>query len=181
MNLQAKQIADRIKELREIMEMGKAEIAGHVGISEEQYDAYESGREDIPIGILYAIATFMSVDPTVLLTGDSPRMGEYTIVRKGQGMHVERHEGYAFASLAYNFKGREMEPMVVRVTKGARPELMMHGGQEFNYVLKGSIKLTVGSREFDLVEGDSAYFNPSIPHSQTAITDEAVFLTVINE
>jgi len=56
-----------------------------------------------------------------------------------------------------------------------------HKGQEFNYCLKGAVKVTVGGKELLLREGDSLYFDPRLPHMQTAATETAVFLTVINE
>ena len=180
MNPQVKQIANRIKELREILELSKEELAGKVGISAEQYDIYERAGEDIPIGVLYGLAACMNVDPTVLLSGDMQRMAEYTIVRGGKGVQVERYEGYDFTSLAYNFQHRQMEPMIVHVSS-AHPELITHGGQEFNYILSGTVKLVIGKREFVLRAGDSIYFNPAIPHGQQALDGDATFLTVINE
>ena len=181
MNQHVQQIADRIKELRDILEIDKKELCDHVGVSEDQYDLYENAKEDIPIGVLYAIAAYMAVDPTVLLTGDAPRMAEYTVVRKGKGVKVERYKGYDFSSLAFNFQGREMEPMIVHVNEDARPQLVTHGGQEFNIVLSGVVRITIGRHSFDLAEGDSIYFNPAIPHGQTAVGGDAEFLTIINE
>ena len=69
MNPQVKQIADRIKELREILELSKEELAGKVGISVEQYDIYERAGEDIPIGVLYGLAACMYVVPSVFADG----------------------------------------------------------------------------------------------------------------
>ena len=95
---------------------------------------------------------------------------------------VERYAGYRFSSLAYNFKSREMEPMIVTMTeKDGKPDLVSHEGQEFNYVISGTIGVTINGREFILNEGDSIYFNPVLPHGQRAIGGEGRFLTVINE
>jgi len=177
-----KQIADRIRELREILEVSVEKIAEDIGISEEVYRRYEAAEVDIPVGKLYLIADALEVDPTVLLAGESPRMMDYTVVRKGGGVHVDRYAGYRFSSLAYNFIDREMEPMIV--TLSAEEESVApvtHEGQEFNYVLEGNVEVTVGSRHFLLREGDSIYFNPALPHSQRAIGGAAKFLTVINE
>lgn len=182
MNLQIKQIADRIKELREILDIPAEDLAKKLGIPLAQYNEYENAVTDIPIGVLYGIAADMGTDPTVLLTGDAPRMDEYTLVRKGKGIKIERYQGYDYTSLAFNFKNRDMEPMIVHVspqTNGG--ELFSHGGQEFNYVLSGVVKLIIGKREFILNEGDSIYFNPMAPHGQRAVDGDAVFLTVINE
>ncbi len=181
MNEQIKQIAARIKELREILEISAEDAAGSVGVSLDQYKAYEDATDDIPIGVLYGLAADFGVDPTVLLTGDGPRMEEYTIVRGGKGVKVDRFAGYSFTALASNFKNRDMDPMIVDILSSDHAELVTHGGQEFNYVLMGSIMVTIGKKEFELSEGDSIYFNPAIPHGQRALTDEARFLTIINE
>lgn len=179
---QIKQIADRIKELREILDINAADLAENIGVSFDGYMAYETAEDDIPIGKLYLIADELGVDPTVLLVGEAPRMADYTLVRSGKGINVERYAGYRFSSLAYNYINREMEPMTVTLSQSdATPELVTHEGQEFNYVLSGKVAVTVGKREFILSTGDSIYFNPSIPHGQRAVDGDAEFLTVINE
>ena len=60
-------------------------------------------------------------------------------------------------------------------------EIVQHNGQEFNYVLQGTIKVNIGSKVFELNQGDSIYFNSTIRHSQSAVTPTATFLAVINE
>lgn len=181
MNNQIKLIADRIKELRDIMEYTSVYVAEKIGITNEEYLGYESGEIDIPIGVMYNIADIMGVDPTVLLTGDDPKMSSYTIVRRGKGVHIERYEGYEFTSLASNYIGRELEPMIVTLKKSDKCELVTHPGQEFNYVLEGSVTVVFGGREFVLEEGDSIYFDPQVPHGQKTSGNKARFLTVINE
>lgn len=181
MNQQVIQIAARIRELREILEIPQEEVARKVGVSLEEYQKYEDARDDIPIGVLYGVAAELNVDPTELLTGEAPRMDEYTIVRGGAGVRVERYPGYAFTSLAYNYKHRDMEPMIVTISPNDEAELVTHDGQEFNYVLEGTIKVVIRDREFVLNAGDSIYFNPALPHGQRAVSQTAKFLTIINE
>ena len=181
MNEQIELIGARVRELREILDITAERAAESVGIGVEQYLSYENATADIPISVLYGLASAFGVDPTVLLTGDAPRMDEYTVVRNGQGIRVERYAGYAFAALAFNFKNREMDPMIVTLSHTEVAELVSHPGQEFNYVLEGRIKVVIGKREFTLEPGDSVYFNPALPHGQRAVTGQARFLTVINE
>ena len=95
MNEQIIQIAARIRELREILEKTPEEVAAKVGITPEEYIRYENAEDDIPIGVLYAVAADFGVDPTVLMTGDGPRMDEYTIVRGGNGVRIERYASAA--------------------------------------------------------------------------------------
>lgn len=181
MNEQVKQIAARIRELREILDIPQERVAEKVEVRLAEYQKYENAEDDIPIGVLYGVAAELGVDPTELLTGEAPHMDEYTIVRGGAGVSVERYPGYAFTSLAYNYKNRDMEPMIVTISPSDEAELMTHSGQEFNYVLEGSIKVIIKNREFILNAGDSIYFNPAFPHGQRAVTDVAKFLTIINE
>ena len=181
MNNQVIQIAARIRELREILDIPQEALAQKIGVDIEEYKRYESAQDDIPIGVLYGVAAELRVDPTELLTGEAPRMDDYTIVRGGNGVSVERYPGYAFTSLAFNYKHRDMEPMIVTLSPNEEAELVTHGGQEFNYVLEGSIKVVIEGREFILNKGDSIYFNPALPHGQRAVGGQAKFLTIINE
>ena len=185
MNNNPEQIAERVRELRTVLELSTAECADKLGISEQQYCDYEANVTSIPISSLYKLAELFGVDFTVLMTGEGPSMGAYSLVRSGQGANVDRCPGYSFQALAYNFKGRTMEPMIVTLEPKSLPEdeaaLITHSGQEFNLVLEGSVKVVVGKREFILNEGDSLYFDPRLPHGQRAIGKTARFLTIIQK
>ncbi len=182
MNEQIKQIAERIKELRTILEVEAKDLAKQVNISVETYEQYENAQMDIPVGVIYGVAAALNVDPTVLLTGEGPRMSDYTIVRQGKGVSVERYKGYKFSSLAFNYIGRSFDPMIVDLEPMEKgPELVTHSGQEFNYVLKGTVQLVIGGKEFLLQAGDSAFFNPMTPHGQRAVGGPVRFLTIIND
>ena len=63
------EIATRIKELREICDVSEEELANEVGVSLEQYRAYESGSDDIPVGVIYAVSRVLGVDSTAIITG----------------------------------------------------------------------------------------------------------------
>lgn len=182
MNQDLMQIPARIRELREILEISSLEIAEKIGVPYESYLKYENGELDIPISTLYEIAAVLGTDMTVLLTGENPRMGNVSVVRGGDGIKVERFEGYEFIDLAYNFKDRNMEPMIVTLDPAKEPaKLVMHKGQEFNYILEGTVEVTVGRKSYVLKAGDSIYFNPRLPHGQVAVGETSKFLTVIQD
>jgi transcriptional regulator with XRE-family HTH domain len=180
--MQQENIPRRIRQLREDEEISAMDLARETGISVEDYARYESGELDIPISMLYKIATALQVDPTVLLTGEDPRMESAAVCRSGQGVQVERYPGYEYSSLAYNFKGRTLEPLLVYLDP-SRPEAaqVAHAGQEFNYVTEGKVKVTVAKREYILAAGDSVYFDAELPHGQAAVDGPARFITIIQE
>jgi transcriptional regulator with XRE-family HTH domain len=176
------QIPQRIKELREILEISAMDMANEINVPFDTYNKYESGEQDIPINALYRIAGKFGVDVTALITGEDPRIASAAVCRKGKGVQVERYPGYEFTSLAYNFRGRTMEPLLVLLDSSRPPAAQVsHSGQEFNLVVEGQMKVTVGKAEYILCEGDSIYFDATLPHGQSAVDGSARFITIIQE
>ena len=154
-NEQIKQIASRIIYMRETLELSQTDVAEKIGMPPEEYIAYETGEKDLPVSMIYSVAAALGIDATELLTGETPRMDSYAVTRRGQGASVERYKGYAFESLAANFRHRDKEPMLVTISpKDDKPELVSHGGQEFNYVLSGKVAVVLGAKTILLNEGD---------------------------
>jgi len=182
MNENVAHIPERIKELREILEISALDMAGETDIPFETYIKYEGGELDIPISVLYTIANRLGTDVTVLLTGEEARMNSAAVCRKGRGVQIERYPGYEFSSLAYNFRNRTMEPLLV-LLDSSKPQAaqVSHSGQEFNYVVEGQIRVTVGKNEHILSAGDSIYFDARLPHGQSAVNGTAQFITIIQE
>ena len=182
MNENVAHIPQRIKELREILEISALDMAKDTDIPFETYVKYEGGELDIPISVLYTIANRLGTDVTVLLTGEEARMDSAAVCRKGRGVQIERYPGYEFSSLAYNFRNRTMEPLLV-LLDSSKPQAaqVSHSGQEFNYVVEGQVKVTVAKNEHILSAGDSIYFDARLPHGQSAVNGTAQFITIIQE
>ncbi len=176
-----RQIASRIKELRQICGYSTDEVATFLGIKADVYSAYEKDGTDIPISVLYELANKYGVDFTELLTGISPKLNNYCVVKSGKGISIDRYVGYHFESLAHKFRHRIMEPLMITVEPdNIEHKLVVHEGQEFNYVVEGTVMVILGDEEILLEAGDSIYFNPTIPHGQKAMNGiSAKFLTVI--
>jgi len=179
---QSSHVPERIKELREILGVSALDTAKDTNIPFDVYIKYENGELDIPISVLYTIANHLGTDVTVLLTGEEARMDSAAVCRKGKGVQIERYPGYEYSSLAYNFKHRTMEPLLVQLDS-SKPQAapVSHSGQEFNFVVEGKVKVTVGKTEHVLCAGDSIYFDARIPHGQSAVNGSAKFITIIQE
>jgi transcriptional regulator with XRE-family HTH domain len=178
------EVAERLRGLREACDTTPSELAERLGVTVEAYGQYEDGSLDIPISVLFGAAGFFNVDMTELLTGNSPKLDTYCVVRAGRGISVNRYPGYEYKSVAFNFLRRKMEPLIVHLEFGADDpdkKLVTHSGQEFNYVIEGAVRLTLGDRDIILQKGDCCYFDPKIPHGQSAVGQDSDFLTVILE
>ncbi len=178
-----KEVATRIKELRDILGLSLDDMSSHLKLSKEKYLKYENGEEDIPASVLYEISRKLGVEMSILLTGETPRMHYFSVTRKGKGVSVERRKQYKYQSLASNFINKKAEPFVVTVEPkpaGTKVQTNTHPGQEFNFVLEGSLKLIIKDHEFILAEGDSIYFDSGCEHAMVALNNKpARFLAII--
>ncbi len=182
MSDQIKLIAARIKELREISGVSLETLSKEFNISKETYQEYESGNKDIPVSFLYEIANRFGVELTAILTGEVPKLHTYALVRKGKGVSVERRKEYKYQNLAYNFAHKKAEPFLVSVEPEEDEPIHFnsHPGQEFNYVLEGTLKIIVDGHELVLNEGDSLYFDSGYNHGMKAMGNKtAKFLAII--
>jgi mannose-6-phosphate isomerase-like protein (cupin superfamily) len=183
MNEQIMQIADRIRGLREIAHLSVETCAQDLTIPTETYRQYETGAIDIPVSFLYQIAQKFQVELSSILTGEEPRLRVYSVTRGGRGVKVERRKDYAYQSLAFNFLDKKMEPFLITVepcADSAPVPLNSHPGQEFEYLLEGTLKVVVGGHEVVLAAGDSIYFDSRHPHGVMAIGGvPAKFVAVI--
>lgn len=177
------QIAARIKELRDACGYTVEQLALELGIDVRVYEQYEQDGADIPISVIYEIANKFSIDFTEIITGVAAKLDTYHLVKHGEGRSVNRYEGYDFQDLAFRFNRKIMQPLLVTLDPMQKAAaLVTHQGQEFNYVLEGTMALTFDNKEIILHQGDSIYFNPMHPHGQKCIGSvKAKFLTVIAE
>ena len=178
----AREIARRVKGLREDVGVPAAEMAARLQVSPEQYAAYESAAEDIPASALTEIAVRLNVDLGLLLTGETPKMSLFAVTRKGRGAAVDRRQGYKYENLAASLKEAMLEPFVVTLPETAPDAPIMqntHSGQEFNYLLEGRMTLRIQENEVELAPGDSVIFDATKPHGMKAVGGQAKFIAVI--
>ncbi len=181
MSEQIKQIAERLKGLRESLELTLAEIAKRLNRPEADIRLYESGETDIPMSYLFDIAQEFDIDTSTLLSGEEPRMNAYFLTRHGKGISVERTKAYKYQALASGYRHPQAEPFEVTVEPNDKPiYLNTHDGQEFNYVLEGTLLIKIKDKELVLNPGDSIYFDSSNPHGMKALDNKPVkFLAII--
>ncbi|MBQ6922262.1 MAG: cupin domain-containing protein [Clostridia bacterium] len=171
----------RLSDLREIKGLTKQEIAEKLEMSVTEYDEYENGKRDFSFSFMLSVATILGVDVMNLLSGQTPKLSDCAMVKKGQEFFIKKEGVYDYKHLAYTFKNKKAEPFFVTVEPHEEDkDLHTHEGQEFNFVLSGSMRLTVGNITYDLNKGDSVYFNSKIPHGIKVLGDEPVkFLAVV--
>ena len=184
-NSQLFEIAERIKEMREILGYSVAEMAEATEVSESDYVNFESGSADMPFTFIHKCAITFGIELTELLEGRAARLSSYTVTRKGQGLQTAKEEGISIQDLAPKFKSKIAEPYWVKyeyseAQQDAPIHLTRHSGQEFDLVISGSLMVQVGTNKEVLHSGDSIYYNSSTPHGMIAVDGEdCVFCAVV--
>ena len=178
-----KEIAPRVRGLRESCDFTVEELAGKVGVSVDTFAMYEAGECDIPVSFLKDIADVCGVDLTALISGGEAHLNDYSVVKRGEGLSVQRRKDYDYWNLAARFTHRKMEPFLVVVPPKEVSELTWneHNGQEFIYLLEGRLEIWLDKKRHILEAGDSIYFDSRISHALRGLDgQQARFLDVIS-
>jgi transcriptional regulator with XRE-family HTH domain len=182
MKEQIRLIAERIKELRKISNISAEHLAQELEISSELLLQYESGTVDIPVGILFKVAHKLGIELSAILSGENPKLHIYCVVRKDKGLSVDRRKQYKYENLASNFINKKAGPFIVWIApdiETASMEFNSHPGQEFNYVIKGTMKIIIDNHEVILNEGDSIYYDSGCKHAMKAMNNSTVKMLAI--
>ncbi len=171
MNEKIKDIALRVKDLREIAGFTQGEMAKKIDISEQDYVAFEKGDTDFGFTFIYKCAQAFGVEIKDLLEGSSPVLRSYNVTHKGGGLPIERKSGFEYHHLAPYFKHKTAEPFHVKIpyVEGETLSFSEHLGQEMDIVISGRLRIQIGERVEILSPGDSIYYNSGLPHALSAL------------
>ncbi len=176
MDYSLKEVAGRIKDLREAKGFTAEELARLCGVSTEDYKILEQGETDFSFTFIYKCAKACGVEVVDILEGTSTTLTSFAITRKGEGLKIVKKHGVEYDNLAPKFKEKLAEPFLVKFPylKEEQNEplaLNSHNGQEFDVIVKGSLKVQVGNHIDILHEGDSIFYNSIIPHGMIAVSE----------
>ena len=182
-----KNIATRIVELRELLDMTAEDMAALLNMPIGRYLEFEGGEHDFPFSFLYEVAKKLGADLTEILTGEAPTLATFSLIRSGEGLPVKRRTGMNYQHLAYLFKNRATTPLLVDAMydtelENAPIELNFHAGQEFDFILEGQLRIKIGDHEFVMNPGDSVYYDSNCAHGMVAVGGQnCKFIAVLSK
>jgi transcriptional regulator with XRE-family HTH domain len=153
-------IGAQLRQLRTRRGMSLAQVAENVGISVGFLSALERSQMSGSVGTLRKLARFYKTNILDFFdaSGASGRQ-----VRPAQRKVLEAGEGVRMELLAWG--DTVMEPHLFRVAPDAGSgESYSHEGEEFIYVLRGELEITVDGEKYHLKPGDSFYFESTTSH-----------------
>jgi len=153
----------RLRELRLQRGWTLHELAKQSGLSSAFLSRLESGDRQASIAAVLTLSRVFDVSLATLF--ESPlALDPCVIIRAAEA--VERStNGLTYAALSSAGRFFSLQPMRVRVSPGRRgKEHYHHEGEEWIYVLSGSLTLSLGGKNYDLERGDAAHFDSRLPH-----------------
>ena len=116
LDFKIREMAARIKELREVMGFTYVEMAQKTGVPIEEYIQCETGKSDLNFAFIYRCAQTLNVDVTSLIEGHTPKLVNYVYTKAGKGQRIEKAHGMTYFNLAAKFKNKIAEPLFVEAT-----------------------------------------------------------------
>ncbi|KLU06922.1 transcription regulator [Rhodopirellula islandica] len=159
------ELAQRLRQLRLDSGMTLDEVAQQSGQTKSWLSRVENFRITPSLPALAELASALGVSTASLLEGldDRPQI---VCVRRSERKLIQRDPDSTtqYFSLASERAHRTMDPFLLKVPSGEEREPRTHEGEEFLMVLKGRVRFLYGEQEFNLLKGDSLYFDSEVEH-----------------
>jgi transcriptional regulator with XRE-family HTH domain len=165
-------LGDELRVLRLQRGLTLAQVAEATNISKSFLSLVESGRSDITIGRLMRLVAFYGVSVTDLIPG-ARNAQSIAVFRAGEGRSVASpSEGIRDFLLAPDTRRSMLPLLAIFDAGGHNVEPAQHDGEEFLYVIDGSLEVQIqGAEPIVLGEGDNMYFDANLPHAYRNAAD----------
>jgi transcriptional regulator with XRE-family HTH domain len=167
----------RIKKMRRDRQWTLEEAAERSDLATSTWSKVEKGQMSPSFDVLLKLASGLKTDIADLFRQPTrPEVtGRRSITRAGTGP-VYASPTYDYEILSSDLAHKKLLPLHTRVRARSLSEFQPfsgHEGEEFIYVLSGRVVLhTEFYAPTELGPGDSAYFDSTMPHALTAISED---------
>ena len=164
-------VGEKIRQIRESKGLTLNDVAERSGFSSALLSQIENHMVSPPIGTLVKLSKALDVEIGQFFWDKS--RAPFTIVRKDERKSISRvaskegiKYGYSYESLAFDKKGRHMEPFLLTLEPSTIEDknAFSHEGEEIIFVLDGDMEITLDEYTDVLHPGDCIYYNSTIPH-----------------
>ncbi|WP_028708166.1 helix-turn-helix domain-containing protein [Propionicicella superfundia] len=167
------QIGARLRAARQARGWTLGELAAQTSISASTLSRLESGKRQANLELLIPLTRRLGlrIDDLVADETPDPRVRRPVIRRDGLVIAPLAPEGSPIHTYRITYPPVE-----------TLPELRVHDGFEWLYVLTGRLRLRLGERDLTLIHGEAAEFDTRIPHAMCAAGNRpAHVLSIFNE
>jgi len=166
----------RVKKLREDHKMSVIDLAGKTGQTPEFIEQVESDSLTPPVSFLLQLSQALQIDPSNFLTEQE----KIQIGGKRQEGFIKRTQDYSYRTLTPGAADKHLRAFMVTIEPREDHKMIeyKHPGEEFIFVYKGELELTLGNKIFRLRQGETIHFDSETKHKLRNISDEKCELIV---
>ena len=183
----SKIVGEKIKSLRESKSISREEMSERSGLAVEQIERIENNVDLPSLAPLIKIARVLGVRLGTFLDDQAetgPAIcrhagGNDTISFSNNAIQSRKHMEYH--SLAKSKADRHTEPFIIDVAPTDDNDFVLstHEGEEFIYVLEGTMEISYGHDTYLLEAGDSIYYDSIVPHHVHAYQGQAARILAV--
>jgi transcriptional regulator with XRE-family HTH domain len=158
------EVGKRIRYLRRFQGLTSDELAKKASVSQSMISQIERGQVSPSLETLWKLSHSLKVP--VFSFFEAEENNAVTLTRKGEGHFIKRVRPNVGYELLSPSSGKQMSffKMTVSPGEGTDDPLMFHGGEECGLMLVGSLRIEIEGEVYLIDEGDSIYFDSSLPH-----------------
>ena len=166
----------RMKEAREKMGMSIDDLALETGYVPEILVAVEDGKSVPPVSLIIQLSQALKLN-----VDDLEMQEESKAAKRRSKSHKKRVDSYAYTPLSKHGADKHLRGYLVTIDANTEHKGVEyhHEGEEFEYVLKGSITVQVGENVTRLSKGESIHFNSALRHKLSNPNPEPAELLVV--
>jgi transcriptional regulator with XRE-family HTH domain len=171
-----KPLGERLKDIRVEKGVSLDFLANETGFSAEYLSRMEKGEIMPPVATILRLSRALEIDSGILLREER----EEAEKTKADGFR-KRTEDYSYQTLTPEALYKHLKAFKVFIDPVSEHKGVgyQHEGEEFIYVLKGTVEVMVGENRNVLDPGESLHFNSSITHKIRNLSAEKAEMLVV--
>jgi len=169
-------IGTKVKELRTNAKLTLRELSEKTGLSTGFLSQLERGLTSVATDSLQKVAKALNVETSYFFA--NPTMKNSVIIKNydKQVMKIdnERYISYLFSA---NAMDKTMMPRIIDILPCVSAESLaqyQHDGEEFIYVIEGTLTMFINGQSYELYPGDGAHYNSQTIHNYANYTTKMV-------
>ncbi len=172
-------IGQKIRKLRQAKRQTLQNLSATTGLSKPLLSQIENEQVIPPLATLLRISKALKI-PLNNFFQDEESENKYVVVRAGERgddswrpPHSGKHQPYIYQPLGKGKDNRSFEPFLLEIEPrpGDEDVLVYHEGEEFIFLLEGTLNVYYKEEVVTLLPGDSIYFDSDEPHGFLATGD----------
>jgi transcriptional regulator with XRE-family HTH domain len=161
----AREVATRLREVREAHSLSQRALAKSAGISNATISLIESRKLNPSIAVLKRILQGIPMDLSAFFADEPTKPAKPVVYRSTELVEIARGK-ISFREVGNQVVGRSIQILHEHYEPGADTGKMAlsHAGEEGGVVISGLLELTVEGERYVLEPGDAYYFDSTRPH-----------------